>query len=131
MTTGSEVATWLRAVGYTRIVQVTFDTQPQYEVGCGMMEEANGYLGRDFWVLLLIDKDLLYSHSQNDWVSMYPNHWIIMDTPLSPSGRDRHTHVSLRCWTLGTMMDIPADRGNPLERHNFIHKCYGYVAAHL
>jgi len=95
-------------------------------------QRASQYAVQGYNVAMLIDADLLDSSTQNDWVSMYPDHWVVLTSAIRNAGTANYDDpCSFDIFTWGRTMSVPVNATNPLKHEYFLNKFYGFVAARL
>src|SRR5262249_45513943 len=124
---------WLRDAGYTRIVNKTyFAAKPIPSVLAVEAQQASRLFGEGYRVMLLIDADMLDSSSQDDIISPFPNHWITLNSVITDGGIVNYdAPVSFKAYTWGKELSVPVNRLKPLSKRSFLHRYYGFIAAHL
>ncbi len=93
---------------------------------------ASGYFNHGYTVAMLIDSDMLDTATQDDFFSLYPDHWIILNSTISNVGNANYTlPVSFQAYTWGRIRSVPENPATPLSQEKFLTKFYGYIAARL
>jgi hypothetical protein len=84
-------------------------------------------------VAMLVDSDVLKASNQDDIISMYPDHWIVLASKIDNAGTMNYSDLcSFKAYTWGTLRQVPeTPPGNPLTYEKFLNKFYGFVAAKL
>jgi len=133
VTIPSTIEGWFRSAGYTHIINDTSLTGGDIPVVKSMCaQRASQRFGEGYNVAMLIDADMLEPDTQGDWVSMYPDHWVILNSAIQNAGTvDYSVNVSFSVYTWGSIRPVPFDSTKPLRYEYFLNKFYGFVAAKL
>jgi hypothetical protein len=131
ITIPSTIENWFRAAGYTRIINDTDVSGGDIPVVKSMRAmRASRCFSNGYNVNMLIDADLLDSSTQNDWVSMYPDHWVVLRSTILNAGTTNYdSPCSFQVFTWGNIRPVPFDPSKPLKHEYFLNKFYGFVAA--
>jgi hypothetical protein len=131
ITIPSTIETWFRNAGFTQIVNRTSLTGGDIPSVKSMnVQQASQYYSQGYTVAMLIDADLLDPSTQNDMFSMYPDHWIVLASPIANAGSMNYSvNTSFKAFTWGTVRDVP--QSGTLVYERFLTKFYGFVAARL
>jgi hypothetical protein len=135
ITLPSTIENWFRSAGYTRVINDTSLTGgdiPSVKSMCA--KRASDLFSSGYNVAMLIDSDMLEASNQNDVVSMYPDHWVVLNSTITNAGTMNYSQLcSFRIYTWGAgNRQVPqTPPGNPLTFEYFFNKFYGFVAAKL
>lgn len=124
---------WFRNAGYSSVIQKTYTVlKPIYMVLAAELAEANRLFNQGYYVLLIVDSDVLSRDTQDDLVSMYPDHWIVLNSPIRDGGIINYdAPIQFRAWSWGREINVPESASKPLPKRDFLHKYYGFIAARL
>jgi hypothetical protein len=125
------VAEWFQAAGYTKIVNITHKAaKPNHFSLATEAKKASDLKKKGYKVMLFIDADMLDADTQDDLVSMHPDHWVTLTSQITDGGTyDYDKPVSFQVYSWGRTIDVPVDSKKPLTKFKFLHKYYGFVAA--
>jgi hypothetical protein len=123
---------WLRDAGYTDIVNITYlVAKPIPSVLAAEAYRASNLFREGYKVLLFIDADMLEESTQDDAVSMYPDHWVALNSAITDGGIVNYdAPVSFSIYTWGRELSVPLNAAKPLSKRDFLGKYYGFIAAH-
>jgi len=82
----------------------------------------------------LVDSDVLKSATQNDIISMYPDHWVVLNSEIKNAGTMNYDDLAsfkIYTWGTGDRLVPETPPGNALTHSKFLNKFYGFVAAKL
>lgn len=131
ITTPGSIARWFRRMGYTQIINKTYlVAKPIFMALAQEAQEASRLFGQGYRVLLFIDCNMIRESNQNDLISMFPDHWVGLDSPIRDGGLLNYdAPVNFTIWTWGRRQAVPVNPAKPLTKQKFLHKYYGFVAA--
>ncbi|HLG17536.1 MAG TPA: hypothetical protein VJH03_24040 [Blastocatellia bacterium] len=131
VTRAATMEQWFRDTGYTKIVNITYYAlKPIPSVLAVEAHRASKYFSRGYKVVLLIDMDMLDADSQDDLVSMYPDHWVALNSTIRDGGITSYdAPVSFNVYSWGSPVSVPVRASKPLLKRDFLHKYYGFIAA--
>lgn len=131
ITRPATMESWFRNAGYSQIVNITYlAAKPITSVLAAEAKRASRLFSKGYKVVLFIDSDMLDADSQDDAVSMYPDHWVALTSPISDAGIVNYQGpVSFTIYSWGRQMSVPVDSARPLSKRHFLHKYYGFIAA--
>jgi len=81
------IETWFRNAGYTDVINDTSLTGgdiPSVKSMCAL--RASQKFNDGYNVCMLIDADLLDAETQNDIFSLYPDHWVVLNSTITNAG---------------------------------------------
>ncbi len=131
MTLPGTMESWLLTTGYSKVVNAAFLKTRPLKNAAMHADLASQYFTAKFRVMLLIDSNMLVPDHQNDRVSLYPDHWIMLDSVITDAGitnYDAPVSFSAYSWG-GDDITVPVVPSRPLSKGNFLGKYYGFVAA--
>jgi len=133
ITIPSTIENWFRNTGYTQIVNDTSLSGGDIPIVKSMCaKEASNKFNQGYTVAMLVDSDVLDSSTQDDLFSMYPDHWIILNSTITNVGTSNYSlPVSFQAYTWGSIRSVPQLASKPLNQSDFLNKFYGYIAARL
>jgi len=124
-----DVARWFQQIGYRQVIDAT-TVNPLRKLGKADIDTANGYWTKGFYVLLLINDNMLHEKTQ-DSISVFPTHWVVLNSPIKvflPPINQGEECVSFVVYTWG-QEDYQVPSGvTPLTRTGFFHNYYGCLA---
>jgi len=131
ITRAATMEQWFRDAGYTRIINITYYfLKPIPTVLAIEAHRASNYWVSGYKVVLLIDSNMLNSDCQDDLVSMYPDHWVALNSAIRDGGLINYdAPVSFSVYSWGRSVSVPVNPGKPLLKRDFLHKYYGFIAA--
>jgi len=114
ITRGATLASWMRNVGYTEVIEKTnnFFCKSATE-----LQEAGRLYLDDYHVCLLIDANALYDGKTPDY---YPNHWVILLSYI-----DYAPFVGMDVLSWGERWKLPKSQ---MKLDEFLNYFYGYIA---
>jgi hypothetical protein len=125
---------WFRNAGYTQVINDTSLTGVDLtHIKSLRAKRASDYFAAGYYVALLIDQNLLHASNQNDIISMYPDHWVVLSSTIDHAGTPDQSQLcsfTVYTWGLGRRQ-VPQDPGKTLTYEKFLNKFYGFVAARL
>lgn len=126
------LARWFRQAGYSEVKDHAAVTQ-------GLMSErelwahaqmAGVHQQQGYRVALFVDSDVLSTATQEDSTSLFPDHWIVLESSVGPAIPYYETApVRARVFTWGKTRPLAEDPTRPVTEAGFVTKYYGYVAA--
>lgn len=134
ITLPSTIEKWFKQAGYTKIVHKTHVAlKPIPTVLAVELNEADGLRKKGYWVLFLVDSDVLSTDTQDDIISMHPDHWIALAGPITDKGiTAKDDPISFKAWSWGRTISVPENAAKkPLKKKEFLHKYYGFIAARM
>ena len=117
----SAMKKWFTQAGYTDVKDETSVVAPKSLSNLNAADLLYSPTGHR--VCFLIDSDVLTAANQNDYVSLYPDHWVTLAAPITI--KDDKISTKVHSW--GRLMPIPA--AATLSLSLFLIKYYGYVSA--
>jgi len=125
------IASWFKAAGYSKVLEKAYmqkrHTTDQF---AQFLAEASRLYTQGYKVLMLIDADVLDPKTQNDSISLFPDHWVALYSKVTDKGLKAYdSPISLTVWTWGHARPVPLSPKNSLLKKYFINKFYGFVAA--
>jgi len=133
ITIPSTIEKWFKDAGYTDVINDTSlggGDIPVVKSMCAM--RASQKFAAGYNVCMLIDGDLLDHDTQDDIFSLYPDHWVVLNSTITNAGTTNYSNLaSFQVYTWGTgNRQVPeTPPGNPLTHEKFLGKFYGFVAA--
>ena len=127
------VEKWFKDAGFTKVVNDTSLTGgdiPSVKSMCA--KRASDLFSAGYYVTLLVDDNVLKPSNQNDIVSMFPNHWVVLNSTIANAGTMDYSKLcsfKIYTWGQGEYQVPKTPPGNPLTWEKFLNKFYGYVAA--
>ena len=131
----STIERWFRNAGFTRVINDTSLTGgdiPMVKSMCA--KRASDLFAAGYYVALLIDGDMLEASNQNDMISMYPDHWVVLNSRIDNAGTTDYSRpcaFTIYTWGDGARRVPQTPPGNTLAFDKFLNKFYGFVAAKL
>jgi hypothetical protein len=121
---------WLREAGYKSIVNKTYlVAKPIMMALAAELAEASRYFARGYKVMLFLDADVLSSDTQDDLISMHPDHWVALNSTVRDGGIVNYdAPIQMELWSWGRRVTVPVNAAKPLKKRQFLHKYYGYIA---
>lgn len=120
----STMASWLRNVGFTKIVN---DTNLFFSKGLSNVNNANSYLNDSYRVFLFINSAMLTTAKQENG-SLAPDHWVMLLTPVEVDGAGFERTVSFKAYSWGEDKNVPEKATKPLKVSDMLANYYGYIA---
>ena len=130
MTIPSSMEGWFRSAGYKDIVNITYlALKPIPSVLAMEAARASRLFSAGYKVVMFIDSDMLKPDDQDDLVSMYPDHWVALNSTITDRGIINYDGpVSFHVYTWGRDLPVPVDPNKPLSKGDFLHRYYGFIA---
>ncbi len=135
ITLPSTIEKWFKDAGYTKVINDTSllgGDIPMVKSMCS--KRAGDLLGAGYNVAMLVDSNVLKSSNQNDIISMYPDHWVVLTSAITNAGTTDYSKpcsFEIYTWGTGTRKVPQTPPGNTLTFDKFLNKFYGFVAAKL
>ncbi len=131
VTRPSTIERWFKSAGFSKVVHKTHVVaKPIMSVLAAELAEANRLHNRGYYVLFIVDGDVLDAKTQDDLVSMYPDHWIVQKTAIKDGGLLAYDQpIRFTAWSWGQLINVPEKAEKPLKKREFLHKYYGFIAA--
>ncbi len=135
ITLPSTIEKWFKDAGYTKVINDTSLTGgdiPTVKSMCS--KRASDLFSAGYYVALLVDSNVLKASNQNDVISMYPDHWVVLNSTIDNAGTVDYQKLCLfkiYTWGDGERQVPQTPPGNPLTFEKFLNKFYGFVAAKL
>ncbi|MEP6848409.1 MAG: hypothetical protein ABI999_06105 [Acidobacteriota bacterium] len=134
ITVPATIEKWFKDAGYTKVINDTSLTGgdiPSVKSMC--VQRASQRWADGYNVAMLVDSDVLKASNQDDILSLYPDHWIVLASTIDKAGTMNYSDLcSFKAYTWGTLRQVPeTPPGNPLTYEKFLNKFYGFVAAKL
>jgi|SRR6185369_15505489 hypothetical protein len=126
---------WFRSAGYTKVINDTSllgGDIPSVKSMCA--KRASDYFADGYYVAMLIDMNLLKASNQNDVISLYPDHWVVLNSKIDNAGTMNYGDLcsfKIYTWGNGERKVPQTPPGNALTFEKFLNKFYGFVAAKL
>jgi hypothetical protein len=135
VTIPSSIEKWFKDAGYTDVINDTSLSGGDIPSVKSMRAlKASQKFSAGYTVCMLIDDDLLEAKTQDDIFSMFPNHWVVLNSTITNAGTMNYKDLaSFKIYTWGTGdRQVPeTPPGKPLTHEKFLNKFYGFVAAKL
>jgi hypothetical protein len=131
----STIEGWFRQAGYTRVINDTSllgGDIPSVKSMCA--KRASDLFNAGYYVALLIDGNMLEASNQDDYISMYPDHWVVLNSTIENAGTMDYSRLcsfKIYTWGVGDRQVPETPPGRPLTFEKFLYKFYGFVAAKL
>lgn len=135
ITLPSTIERWFRDAGYTRIINDTSllgGDIPSVKSMC--VKRASDRFTEGYNVAMLIDSNVLEASNQNDIISLYPDHWVVLNSTIDNAGTMSYSDLcsfKIYTWGDGERQVPQTPPGNSLTYEKFLNKFYGFVAAKL
>jgi len=131
ITRPATIASWFTAAGYSKVInKAQLQKHRSQYYYAKLLAEANQLLDSGYKVLMLIDGDVLDPKTQDDAVSLFPDHWVALYSKISEKGLTNYeSNIHLTVWTWAQFQPIPKLASKPLKKKHFLIKFYGFVAA--
>lgn len=127
ITTPHSMENWMRAAGYTNIVN---ETNLFFTKNLENARQASTLRGQGYKVTLLINSNMLYDKEQDD-PSWFPDHWIGLVSDLQFNGNPDlpEALVDAKIHSWGEVRDIAEHKTTrPLTVEVFLQNYYGFLA---
>jgi hypothetical protein len=135
ITIPAQIETWFRNAGYTDVINDTSLSGGDIPSVKSMRAlRASQKFSDGYNVCMLIDADLLEADTQNDYFSLYPDHWVVLNSTITNAGTMNYNDLAsfqVYTWGTGTRQVPETPPGSPLTHEKFLGKFYGFVAAKL
>jgi hypothetical protein len=133
MTDPAKIVTWMKKAGYKDVQSKSYlALSPTPIAKATWLLQASKLFQKGHQVLLLIDGDLMDENTQDDAISMYPTHWIVLRSKVKDGGVAAYeSKISCKVWTWGSPYNIPVNKKKPLKKKHFLNKFYGFVSGRL
>jgi hypothetical protein len=135
VTVPATIEKWFKDAGYTSVINDTSLTGGDIpSVKSIRAQRASQKFKDGYNVCMLVDGDVLKSDTQDDIFSLFPTHWVVLNSEITNAGTMNYKDlVSFKIYTWGDGdRQVPqTPPGNPLTHDKFLHKFYGFVAAKL
>jgi hypothetical protein len=118
-----EIASWLKALGYTNIVN---KTNLLFDVRWKVAEQAAEHYANGDRVILFINAKMLYDKRMARG-SLAPNHWVALTGPLNYDA----SQVWFSVFTWGEGNRAVPSPSSTLTRKDFLDNFYGFVAGSI
>jgi hypothetical protein len=135
VTLPSTIEKWFKTAGYTQVINDTSLTGgdiPSVKSMC--VKRASDRFAEGYNVAMLVDMNVLKASNQDDIISLYPDHWIVLNSAIANAGTMNYSDLcSFKAYTWGQgERQVPeTPPGKPLTYEKFLNKFYGFVAARL
>lgn len=133
ITLPSTIEKWFKNAGYTKVINDTSLTGgdiPSVKSMC--VKRASDYYSAGYYVSMLIDSNVLEASNQDDLISMYPDHWVVLTSKVDNAGTMDYSKLcsfTIYTWGVGDRRVPQTPPGKPLTYQKFLNKFYGFVAA--
>ena len=135
ITVPSTIEKWFKEAGFTNVINDTSLAGGDIPSVKSMRAQRASQKFKDgYYVCMLVDSDVLKSATQNDIISMYPDHWVVLNSTITNAGTMNYSDLaSFKIYTWGTGdRQVPeTPPGTALTHDKFLNKFYGFVAAKL
>src|SRR5262249_55828218 len=87
VTLPSTIEKWFKNAGYTKVINDTSllgGDIPSVKSMCA--KRASDYFAAGYNVALLVDMNVLKASNQDDIISMYPDHWVVLTSTIDNAG---------------------------------------------
>jgi hypothetical protein len=130
ITVPGTLAGWFTSAGFTTVVNSADVTQTVPAARAAQVLTANAYRKSGHHVVLFIDADVMDKDDQDDWVSLFPDHWVTLTSDITHGGTLAYEDpIAMEVFSWGAVYPIPEDAAaKPLKKKDFLHKFYGYIA---
>jgi len=131
ITRPATIASWFTAAGYSKVVnKASLQKHRSDYYYAKLLDEAEQLYDSGYKVLMLIDGDVLDRKTQDDAVSLFPDHWVALYSRIHDRGTTAYDqNIQLWVWTWARARPIPFQASKPLKKKHFLNKFYGFVAA--
>ena len=130
ITVPGTLADWFTKAGFSTVVNKANVTQPSMpNVRASLVQSAKTYKASGHKIVMLVDADVLDESSQDDEISLWPNHWITQVTVINDGGELGYNDpISMWVHSWGDQKTIPVLATKPLKKKYFMNKFYGFIA---
>ena len=129
ITVPGTLAGWFTAAGYGTVINSADLTQTVPAARAAQVMSANTYRASGHHIVMFIDSDVMYESNQDDAISMYPDHWVTLTTPITDGGALAYEDpIALSVFSWGDVYKLPRNAAKPLKKKYFLYKFYGYLA---
>jgi len=135
ITLPSTIEKWFKTAGYTKVINDTSllgGDIPSVKSQC--VKRASDYFGAGYNVAMLVDSNVLKASNQDDIISAYPDHWVVLTSAIDNAGTMDYKKLcsfKIYTWGVGDRKVPQTPPGNSLTYEKFLNKFYGFVAAKL
>lgn len=135
ITIPATIEKWFKDAGYTSVINDTaLGGGDLPSVKSMRAQRASQKFKDGYNVCMLVDSDVLKSSTQNDIISMYPDHWVVLNSEIKNAGTMNYDDLAsfkIYTWGTGDRLVPQTPPGNALTHRAFLNKFYGFVAAKL
>ncbi len=130
ITVPGTLAGWFTAAGFSTVINKADVLQTVPAVRAMQIVTANAYRAGGYHVVMFIDADVMDTDDQDDWTSLYPDHWVTLTTSVTDGGTLAYDDpISMSVFSWGAIYPIPEVATKPLQKRDFLSKFYGFIAA--